>query len=263
MQPLISFDRAVDYYDQTRGFPPGIAGQVVRAAAAFLNPGDRLLEIGIGTGRIAKPLAELGYTLFGLDVSMRMMQRLRETLPAGAPRPHLILADAARLPWMAGSFDAVLAVHVFHLIPLWQEALREISRVLKPGGLLLHGTDWRPPDSPSQRLRTRWNEILQAHGYGDQNRPRLKKIRGYLEAAGAEMTEVAAAAWEESFNINQHLDRLAQAMYSSVWHVPSDQLPAYVEELRAWARQEYGDLERDYASPHTFSWQVFTWKGSA
>lgn len=263
MQPLISFDRAVDYYDQTRGFPPGIAGKVARAAADYLKSTPRLLEIGIGTGRIAKPLAELGYHLFGLDVSMRMMQRLQETLPAGAPQPRLVLADAARLPWMAGSFDAILAVHVFHLIPLWQDALREISRVLKPGGLLLHGADWRPPDSPSQRVRTRWNEILQAHGYADRNRPTTETIRRFLEAAGADMTESVAATWEESFNIGQHLDRLAQAMYSSVWHVPADQLPGYVEELRDWARQEYGDLERDYASPHTFSWQVFTWKGLA
>ncbi len=72
MQPLISFDRAVDYYDQTRGFPPGVAEQVAGTAAGMLAPNSAVIEVGIGTGRIAKPLAAMGYKIFGLDISIRI-----------------------------------------------------------------------------------------------------------------------------------------------------------------------------------------------
>lgn len=262
MQPLMSFDRAVDYYDQTRGFPPGVAEQVARAAAGLLGPNATIMEVGIGTGRIARPLAALGYKIYGLDISIQMMQRLRATLPAGVPEPRLVLGNAAQIPWMPGSFDATLAVHVFHLIPHWQDTLEEIIRVLKPGGILLHGTDWHPPEAPSARLRNHWNEILHSHEVPSPDRARPEKIRAALTASGAKMTEVIAARWEESFDISKHLDQLAQGMYSSTWRVPPEQLPEYMEELRSWARQEFGGLGQVYTCPHSFIWQKFSWNSS-
>jgi hypothetical protein len=77
------------------------------------------------------------------------------------------------------------------------------------------------------------------------------------------MTEAIAARWEESFKINQYIDRLAQGMYSSVWHVPPERLPEYLDELRTWARHEFGNLEQEFICPHTFTWQKFSWKGPA
>ncbi len=259
MQPLISFDRAVDYYDQTRGFPPGVAEQVAGVAAGLLAPNSAVMEIGIGTGRIAKPLAAMGYKIFGLDISIRMMQHLRATLPAGIPEPRLVLGNAAQTPWMEGSFEAVLAVHIFHLIPDWQAALEEISRVLKPGGILLHGIDWHPPEAPSARLRNRWNEILNSHQVASPDRAKPEKIRAALTASGAKMAEAIAASWEETIDISKHLDQLAHGIYSSTWRVPAERLPEYLEELRSWARQEFGGLEQVFTCPHSFIWQKFSW----
>jgi len=70
------FDRAADIYDQTRGFPPGVGDRVAAALVDFvgLKPDDRILEIGVGTGRIAKPLA------VALDPPPRCVSRSRPTL---------------------------------------------------------------------------------------------------------------------------------------------------------------------------------------
>src|SRR5579872_5447621 len=76
----ISFDRAVGFYDATRGYPPGvdehIADAIVAAVAATAK--TRFLEMGIGTGRIAFPLIKRGYHYTGIDLSAAMMERLRE-----------------------------------------------------------------------------------------------------------------------------------------------------------------------------------------
>ena len=152
MPDYVSFDRAAPTYEATRGFPPGIADQVADAAVRVLGAEARTAEIGVGTGRIARPLAARGVRVIGVDLSRAMMAQLLHLLPPGAPRPSLTQGEAAHLPLASGRLDAVLAVHVFHLIPDWQGALAEVRRVLRPGGRLLAGYDWRPPETPGSRL---------------------------------------------------------------------------------------------------------------
>src|SRR5690348_12256315 len=95
----LSFDRVAECYDATRGFPPGIDQQIGAGfrRASGLPAGARLLEIGVGTGRIAIPLAAQGYRYTGVDISTAMMQRLRERLPDSIAL-DLVRADATALP---------------------------------------------------------------------------------------------------------------------------------------------------------------------
>jgi ubiquinone/menaquinone biosynthesis C-methylase UbiE len=150
--PHISFDRVADVYDATRGHPPEVSQAIAASVAALLPPGASLLEVGIGTGRIARPLMARGLNITGIDLSPYMMKRLLESLPPGAARPLLAQADAVWLPFPAGAFQAVTSIHVFHLIAEWQQSLREIVRVLEPGGIFLTGFDWRDRESPASLL---------------------------------------------------------------------------------------------------------------
>lgn len=137
--PYISFDRAADCYDETRGFPEGqeqaIAALIARAGN--LHRGSRVLEVGVGTGRIALPLTRHVSRLHGIDLSRAMMRQLRNKPNADAVA--LSEANALHLPFRSAIFDAVIIVHVLHLIADWQGVLREVARVLKPDGVLLCG----------------------------------------------------------------------------------------------------------------------------
>jgi ubiquinone/menaquinone biosynthesis C-methylase UbiE len=134
----VNFDRAADFYDQTRTLPADSMAAITELLAAELAGRQPCLEIGVGTGRIARPLRDRGIALAGVDISAGMLARLVADAGGEPPFP-LLRADATRLPLCAGGFGAVLAVHVLHLIPDWRVAVDEALRVLRPGGALVAG----------------------------------------------------------------------------------------------------------------------------
>ncbi len=110
MSESVVFDRAADYYDQTRGFPPGEDKHVAALLARVgnWNKQSRVLEIAVGTGRIAAPLASLVAEMVGVDLSLAMMARVR-TKPAG-DSIRLAQADVTRLPFGDRSVDGASPV---------------------------------------------------------------------------------------------------------------------------------------------------------
>lgn len=258
----ISFDRAADIYDETRGFPPGIGDLVADSAMRALTPGASVAEVGIGTGRIAKPLISRGARITGIDLSRRMMRRLLDTLPPEQARPNLVEADASQLPLAAGAFDAVVSVHVFHLIANWRRALEEVRRVLKPGGVFLTGHDWRPDDSPGERLFRQWREIvkhdgprgarLAAHDFGD--------VRDALIELGASVDEWSVGEWTTRRTVARQLETIEHRTWSSTWDVPEAFFAQRLAQLREWTVGEFGSLEREFTVPHRFVWQRFRWE---
>ena len=70
----VIFDQAAGCYDRTRGLPPRIAARQTELLAAELaGTAGPVLEIGVGTGRIAVPLAEAGFRVLGVDLSAPML----------------------------------------------------------------------------------------------------------------------------------------------------------------------------------------------
>ena len=154
MNTSYSFDRAADFYDATRAYPPRVADRITRSILDLTGatPSTRILEVGIGTGRISAPLIARGLNVMGLDLAREMMDRLRVKLAPGSLF-RLVQGDASKLPFPAATFDVELAVHVFHLIAPWRQAIGELVRVLQPGGLVLHSSHIRDPRSANVLLR--------------------------------------------------------------------------------------------------------------
>src|SRR5207302_6452953 len=119
-----------------------------------LDGRGRALEIGVGTGRIALPVVEAGIPLTGIDLSLPMLQRLVEKTERGAPRFSLGIADATTLPFHDDAFGAAYAVHVLHLIPAWRDAIAELVRVVRPGGVILFDVGTPPPKDDALQQAT-------------------------------------------------------------------------------------------------------------
>ena len=100
-----------------------------------LPAGATVLDMGCGPGVATALLAEKGRPRLAaaFDFDAGMVERARQRL-RGDPRVGLLVADAARMPFPDGLFDAVFVLGVVHHIPEWRMALREVARVLKVGG---------------------------------------------------------------------------------------------------------------------------------
>jgi SAM-dependent methyltransferase len=163
----VNFDRAAGYYDATRALPDEAMAELLGVLVPELAARGPCLEIGIGTGRIALPLHDQGISMAGADIAEAMLRRLVVNAEGAAPFP-LLLADARRLPLAAGSFGSVLAVHVLHLIPTWQEAVDEAVRVLRPGGALIASFPGGEAATRQQVRMAAWRpavrEALARHG---------------------------------------------------------------------------------------------------
>jgi ubiquinone/menaquinone biosynthesis C-methylase UbiE len=104
------------------------------------QPGERLLEIGPGTGYYTFAMAERAGQVDVFDIQQEMLDHvMREADRRGVTNVQPALGDAQALPYAENSFDAVVLVAVLGEIPDQQQALREVERVLKPGGRLIVG----------------------------------------------------------------------------------------------------------------------------
>lgn len=118
-------------------FPDDGPAYAAAVAELALREGDRVLDAGCGTGRALPPLrAAVGASglVLGLDVTPAM---LGEVVRAGRDRHGpLLLADVAALPLRTGVLDAVFAAGLISHLPRPADNLRELARVVRPGGRL-------------------------------------------------------------------------------------------------------------------------------
>jgi len=255
----VSFDHAADVYDATRALPPKIVAKQTEALLAELGAAgaERLLEVGIGTGRISRPLMERGVRVIGVDIAPRMLARLREQLGPGHVPPDLLLGDATRPPFRDRSFRAVLMVHVLHLIADWQSALEEMRRVLAPGGVFLQDRTRYDEENPWRAAMDKREELLAAFGVVVRRRPKMEEIETALQAAGGSLRTVGYFE-DEELNVASHLvERLRSRTDSWTWEIPEDVFPEILAQYEAWCREHY-DLQREYVQPVQYTLEV--WK---
>jgi demethylmenaquinone methyltransferase/2-methoxy-6-polyprenyl-1,4-benzoquinol methylase len=119
-------------------------------AAAALQPGDHALDVCCGTGDVTFKLAQTGADTVGFDFSQPMLdvakgRAAQVPLPAGSGTVEFQQGDALNLPFADRSFDVVTISYGLRNLADFQRGLRELTRVLKPGGRLLV-LDFGKPD---------------------------------------------------------------------------------------------------------------------
>ncbi|WP_416959444.1 class I SAM-dependent methyltransferase [Streptomyces sp. Agncl-13] len=126
--------RAADWDSR---FPHDGPAYAAAVAELGLRAGDRVLDAGCGTGRALPPLrAAVGRSgvVAGADLTPAMLEA---AVRAGRGRDgRLLLADVAALPLRSESLDAVFAAGLIAHLPQPDENLRELARVVRPGGML-------------------------------------------------------------------------------------------------------------------------------
>jgi ubiquinone/menaquinone biosynthesis C-methylase UbiE len=238
----ISFDRAAGFYDQTRKLAGPMATIGVQTILDLAGPHGLILEVGIGTGRIGVPLLERGANLIGCDLSIEMMRQLRSKYPAA----RLTRSDAARLPFPADRFDALITIHVLHLVGAWRTALRDFKRVLKSTGVYINSWHWHDQNSIDHKVRQYWRDRIEARGF-NWRRPGIQsreELFAELKAMGAHIEEKEIARGMDQTTPRELLDGLTNRVFSDTWDLPDDMLSASIRETRDWAEHELGNIDQ-------------------
>jgi len=242
----IVFDRAAAFYDETRGLPPDVQREVTRVLAAELSVVDgRCLEVGVGTGRMALPLHAAGVPMAGCDLSIPMMQRLIENAGRAMPFP-LVQADGTRLPYCDSVFGAAMVVHVLHLVREWQDVVREMVRVIRPGGRLLvnlggaHGIN--------REITDKFREYAPAARRIGLTQPEpLDELMTSLGAGPARLLERVEIP--EAIAPVDCLERFESNRYSGTWRLSDEERMSAVELTRQWVYEHWDDPEVERSDP--------------
>jgi len=162
MQFSNSYIPALGYRSLTRFYDPVV--RVTTREATFkeallwqasIQDGHWVLDLGCETGTLALLIkhAHRGAEVFGLDADPEALKLARTKLSEPGIEVRLDQGLASALPYAAESFDRTLSSLFFHHLSseLKLEAMREVLRVLRPGGEF-HIADWGKPTSPTMRL---------------------------------------------------------------------------------------------------------------
>lgn len=243
----VTFDRAAEYYDDTRGFPPGVEHEVAAfiARSTGLTGTERALEIGIGTGRIALPLAQYTATYFGVDLAAPMLAKLRSK--DTEHRVKVTEGDVMRLPFAAGVFDVAVAVHILHLVPNPGQAVDELARVLKPGGRVIQSRDERD-EAALNPLREAWNSVMRARGAVDE---RYKAAMSIFATHGWGESGEQMISFKRTVTAEEYADRYRKRIFSHSWLVPDDAWREGIAAVESVLKAQYPDPHAPIEVNHT------------
>ncbi|MEQ1911426.1 MAG: class I SAM-dependent methyltransferase [Vicinamibacterales bacterium] len=125
----------------TAMFTTPVAGQLVKFAN--IRPGERVLDVGTGTGVVAVTAARAGAKVDGMDLTPVLLEQARLNSRIAGVDVTWTEGDAESLPYPDGSFDLVLSEFGHMFAPRPEVAVAEMRRVLKPGGRVAFAT-WPP-----------------------------------------------------------------------------------------------------------------------
>lgn len=252
----ISFDHAASYYDTTRGFPPGIDQQAagLMAATAGVTRRSAILEIGVGTGRLALPLAQRSGPYYGVDLSAEMLKELlskQPSYPSGDIR--LVQADVMALPLATNSIDFSVLVNILHLIPDPDAAVRELQRVLKPAGAAICGWD-RRKEPTLQALIDAWEnatgELMRFDSV--DTGPETLTRSGWL------LKDQVVLEYRSETTADQKANAFRERIYSSMWRLPDNVWQTGVQAVEATLARHFPDPHRPEPVEHRFHVAVYT-----
>ena len=238
-----TFEREARLYDRVRPAPPAELMDAMLETSA-LSAGDRILEVGCGTGQATRFLAERGFFVHALELGPDLATLARHNL-RGFPR--VTVQTAAFEAYEAGQpFDALVSVQAFHWVGV-QRGLTLASRVLRDGAHL--SLAWHQDHSQDTPFYRATNPIYER--YPAPPRPTPRHSVGMFERAlttSPHFSDVTTSRfpWRRRFNKRDYLDLLLTT--SDVQALSEADRRDFLRNIARTIDQHGGEVERVYGS---------------
>jgi SAM-dependent methyltransferase len=212
-----------------------------------------VLEIGVGTGRMAVPVAERGLDVIGVDLSEAMLVKLREKTSAGEPLP-VTIADATTLPFHDRAFGSAVACHVLHLIPSWQAAVHELLRVVRGGGRILIDAGGFTDVVNELQEHLAAEAGLAGRHPGMNGTDELDRL---LQSTGVHMRLAPPISDIRSVTVNGVITAFELNLFSWTWPLDDGIRHAAAATTREWAKDAIGALDNVREIDVPIRWRIY------
>ncbi|MFQ6086785.1 MAG: class I SAM-dependent methyltransferase [Candidatus Bathyarchaeia archaeon] len=176
------------------GFEAKILNEVVNAVSQVK---DRLiLEVGVGSGRVALPLTkEIASQSIGVDLSKEMLKIAQMKMSAYKQKFSPLIGDAEHLPFRNNIFDAIICISTLHYFLFPKTSLEEFSRALKKRDIFLYG-DVTMHESDHDNFLDKLEKTI-SHAHGKYSRPsEMKKL---IEGCGIQVDKMEVVPYKKSY----------------------------------------------------------------
>lgn len=173
------YERNAARYDRSMGLLGGPLPRTVELVAAAVSGAARVLEVASGTGLVSEVIAPVVGELLATDYASAMVEKTRARV-GHRSNVRCEVRDLYALGEPEGSFDAVVAANVLHLLPDLAGGLAAMRRVLRPGGRLVVPTYCHAQDTRARLV----SAALALVSFPGQRRFDLEGLAKAVDAAG-------------------------------------------------------------------------------
>lgn len=256
----LSFDAIASQFDHQRGLPREALRSWVSlideiAAGSTL----RVIEPGVGTGRIALPLAAIGHRITGTDISPQMLAECEMTANRFdiAERVKVVPADASDLPFGEHQFDLGVIAQLLYLVPDWPAVLDELARVVKPGGFVIHLTEPTTEGDALALWSSTWRQMIEATGYRHTSiSPTDGDVHAEFLRRWPDVKVRPLASWTFGQSVAEAMDNYAARVRPLYTEIDEADFEHVVAEFLAWAESSFLHPETRLDGTVTFTAMV-------
>ena len=225
-------------YDATRDLPERfLLACYDRLLARGLFPErGMVLDAGCGTGQVSLPLAARGYEICGFDISAAMIAIAGAKL-SPEWRASYRVGDVRCIPEPDGSFDASVVSKLFQHIEDWQQACRELIRVVRPGSPIVQINERGFFGNAVRRyFSERADELGFTGRFLGLDPSSGAEASAFMWAEGCEViaVDMADLRWRSTISYGGALDRIRDKLYAEFWYLPADVHSRLISDTIAW-----------------------------